>query len=359
MEIRSSRFAEDPETACNVLIHLIKDRPEMQRQLLFRDLASRLPEVRPEAKLALILDLLSEYAPEEVRMYIKKKIRPDISPKPKGDIIFLTVKPRELMAAKCALEISQDKDEDGTFSGYRFWQRSLEDSKTGCTRQIILTMVGVEGALNCSNACRTIASNLDVSIFILIGMAAGVRQKVDLGDIVFVQEIIDYEAARKEPNGDVKKPEPFKVNRELRRDFQYFLLKPDICWNNLSSGIKLLKTDLGIPDMIDSKWRPRILEGVMLSGAKLVADGTIPSMRKEFHEKCRILDMEGSGFADACEELHIPWLAFKGVADFGDPQSKDQSETKEADPKIWQGLASLAATTATINFLKSDYMKGR
>jgi nucleoside phosphorylase len=67
------------------------------------------------------------------------------------------------------------------------------------------------------------------------------------------------------------------------------------------------------------------------------------------HDRVRAAEMEGSGFASICDEYAIPWLVFRGISDFGDPDKPDSD--------IWRTTAVLAAATAAHTFIQSDYRK--
>jgi len=94
-------------------------------------------------------------------------------------------------------------------------------------------------------------------------------------------------------------------------------------------------------------WVPSYKTGVILSGEKLLADGSLPQMQLDYSERVRVCEMEGSGFASACDEYSIPWLIFRGISDFGDPE--------KPTVKRWQPVAALAAATCLAVFVNTHY----
>lgn len=351
-----ARLRETAEESCRALIYLAskKDRPLKQRRLLLRDLAWKLSKVYKERRLALGLDLASRFVPKYVKSEVMDKLQMHSVPKPQGNVAFIVIKPIELNAAKVVLGVNSDEDPEEIIHGFRFWRREISRTTPGQPLSVFLTMVGTDGPVPCANACRTIADNFNIDLFVLCGMAAGVRGKTTLGHVIAIEKIIDYEGARKEVRRTLDRPEQSSVEPSIHRDLMYYLANSAGTWAGFKDALSSLAKLAPIPKLAED-WEPKIEQGVMLSGAKLVADGSIPRMREKYHERSRCLDMEGAGFSRTCDELMVPWVAFKGISDFGDPKSKDISETGDPDRKAWQAPASLAAATAALNFLRREY----
>jgi len=109
---------------------------------------------------------------------------------------------------------------------------------------------------------------------------------------------------------------------------------------------------------MQKRWEPSFNLGVIITGEKLVADDSLKDMPKEYHEKIFALDMESAGFALTCQERGVPWLIFRGISDFGDPETKDVKDPKSGSRKVWQATAALSAITAAINFIENEYRGG-
>jgi nucleoside phosphorylase len=89
---------------------------------------------------------------------------------------------------------------------------------------------------------------------------------------------------------------------------------------------------------------PKYKLGTILAGEKLRRDGALPAIAARFGEKIMAIEMEGSGFAAACESKSISWLVFRGISDYGDPDKADD----------WHALASLHAALAVKTFLTTE-----
>lgn len=349
---------EDPERSCHVLVQFLRDRDSIQRDLILKDFCSKLREVRPKAKMFYALQVLMDHAPDYLAKHFEGMFpMQKLSPKPRADFAVITTKPLELLGAKLALGLGLEQKEDREFSGFRFWELDIPHSD-GFVQNVVLTMTGAAGPESCANTCRVVAEQYEVGVFLLVGMAAGVRGKVRLGDVVAGVVAIDIETGRLEESGFVKGPDVFRIDPVLRRHINFFETLKGKWFEGLEEALGELKKTTELPKGVVSGEGSRIPDfssGVVLSGKKKRADGSLPKLRADYHEQVKLLEMEASGLAQQAEELGRCWLVFKGVSDFGDKKSKDHAETGEVDRKIWQPVASLAATIAALNFIRCSY----
>lgn len=188
---------------------------------------------------------------------------------------------------------------------------------------------------------------MNVGLCVLVGICAGLKEKVNIGDTICAEMILDYEGGRQTEDGFEKRPEPYPLDGPIAHDVGYF--NPNIStWHrHFRRCIKTLTKIEATPDL--SKFKPAYHTGVILSGEKFLVNGKLLQMRKEYHEKVRGAEMEGSGFANACKAFMVPWLVFRGVSDHGDP--------KKPETEIWQTTAAMSATTTVLDFIKRDYRK--
>ena len=347
---------EDGEISCRVLLKKIAETDDqLKRKVLLHDFASRVKDLRQEAKLYYLANLYESLIDGEIREIMEKTNVKKISIKPRADVAVITIKKPELYAAKVALKINRQERASKIDSGYRYWETTVVSKHSEQQLNVVLTMVGHDRGINCANACRTLYSNYDVNLFMLVGMGAGLEGKVNLGDVVAATTVWDISSRRLEPDGEKKRPDPFKIGRALSRNIEYF--DPDqLGWKELvHSYLPALKEYGPIPE-VTPEWKPDFHSNNILSGTDLAADGSVRSLIYEYDERARLYEMEASGFACTCDELGVPWLVFKGVSDFGDPKTKDTLNGDEKSRKIWQLLASLSASAAALNFLENDYL---
>ena len=339
------RNQEDSESGCRALIDFLQHEHDDYKQILLLDdfvwKSERLrPYVRPFFEVKAIRRFVSSHIAQRFEHReppMKKHV----------DVAIVTVKKPELLAAKLAFGVKVTAYEHDRLKGLRCWKSCLQASETRDDLEVLITMVGEEGNVSCAAACDTLFNAYDVGLAILVGIAAGVEKKVQLGDVVAADIVLDYEYARLEPGGQAKRPRQFGLGIEIGRDLEYF--EPhrfrwhEHVWHNFQE----LKTLGELTPDVTRDWKPTFHSGVVLSGEKLIADGTLDDRRREFHDRIRAAEMEGTGFARLCKEHDVPWLVFRGVSDYGTPEKDD----------LWQTTASLSAAAAARVFVEEGYRK--
>jgi nucleoside phosphorylase len=333
------RFQEDRELACRELIFFIeKARPE-ERAILLRDLAFTCAGLSLEARLNFALTAALAVVEPTTASILHGIAKGDVSRRQDLSVGFVTILPTELKAARGVLGLAQ-QDPTSVSDGFRYWVGELPQTLEGTARKFVLTMVGAPRNVNCAAACAALFRKYRLDLCILIGIGAGIRDRCAIGDVVASEAVIDYEGARLEPGRVRARPHGLTLSPRLRRHLAHF--EEEDHWR---SGIaQLLANQEGA-----TGWQPKLQSGVVLSGEKLVADGSLEVMRSEFHERTRALDQESSGFAQACEEAGVPWIVFRAISDFGDPQTKD-AEPGTRDRKQSQLPAAMVAAVCALQF---------
>jgi nucleoside phosphorylase len=347
--VRNSRLHEDYEISCSVLAKLITARDDYhERVLLLKDFLTKSRQIRPTMRSKLGLDIVTAFAPEEIKQCMKDFKFSDSVPRPRADVVIVTVLEEELRAAQTAFGIDPQSSEDRSENGLRFWHRNVRNDYSKEDLSVVITMIGKARNVECAIACSRIFQSYEVGLSILIGIAAGLKGKVKFGDVVAADLVLDYEGGRLEPTGFKKRPIPYPLKKSIERDMNYFNPKFRGWYEDFFERLEQLKAREPIPTTAE-QWKPDYHRGVILAGEKLLADGSLPQMQTEFHDRVRAAEMEGSGFASVSDEYAIPWLVFRGVSDFGDPEKPDSD--------IWRTTAVLAAACAAKTFIRSDYRK--
>ncbi len=168
---------------------------------------------------------------------------------------------------------------------------------------------------------------------LLVGIAAAGRDGSDeddemLGDLILGSHVYYYERG-KEADAN-KKPEPYMYPADTT------------LWNNVRS-VPPWKTRIPVSRPDGTKNRPRILEGVIASGEKVIAEKAVRDEIASGHRKIRAIEMEGYGFSkavflgfDQCR-----YLVMKAICDRGDRNKKDN----------WQPYAAAVASGFAKHFL--------
>ena len=261
------------------------------------------------------------------------------------NVAFIAIIKEELYSLKTALGIPLDKDPDYTCNGMRFWKWKLQVTTQRQPINVIVTMVGAARNLECAAAMGTLFSRHVVELCVLVGIAAGLKTKTSIGDVVVAYDmVLDYEGQRLEPTGPKKRPKPYPLNALIKRDLEYF--DPILAgWQSqFTSALSTLSKTLQVPTEC-MKWKPNYIQGIVLAGECLLADGSLPALQDEYSERVRAAEQEGSGFARMCDEIRVPWLVFRGVSDYGEIPKPDQ----------YQSVAALSAATCAVAYLKKEY----
>ena len=344
------QFQENAEISCRSLVYLIKNETRVaQKKVYYRDLQTKSEFLSSDVRKALFAQILSSYLPEHSENIVDMFKKETSFKKKAVDILIITIKQPELIGTQVAFNIDPLSKEDLDIDGLRIWEKTIESDTEGQLK-IAMTMIGTAGNVSCSAACSKLFSNIESKLCILVGICAGLKNKVKIGDVVAAEMILDYESGRRTKDKFEKRPNPYRLDHIIERSLGYF--NPDLRkWKeNFFIKIKELKRHVQIIKLRE-KWIPNYDTGIILSGEKLIVDGSLPEMREEYHEKVRGAEMEGSGFASICKEHTMPWLIFRGVSDYGDPGKRTTDK--------WQPVASLAAAIVAHNYLSYNYRKKR
>jgi nucleoside phosphorylase len=326
---------------------LSQQRENQKKTLIFDELLWKSQGLAPEAKGITTIQALRCFLPK----YLSKKIEQGVpeTERCKADVLILTVKKCELRTAKIAFNINLQEEPEDYIDGIRCWKTIIAGNQYMRDLNIILTMVAEKGNVPCAITCSKLLHKYDVELCVLVGIAAGKKGEVELGDVIAADTILDYEMAKLLPNKQEIRPRPFSLDIQIGRDLEYFDPRRSGWNDSLQKNLELIQADPHeeLPNL--KKWTPKFRSGVIISGEKIIADGkTIDKLREKLHSKILAAEMEGSGFARACKECGIPWLVFRGISDFGDPKTKND---------LWQSVSALAASTATKVFLERGYRR--
>ena len=88
---------------------------------------------------------------------------------------------------------------------------------------------------------------------------------------------------------------------------------------------------------------PEFKVGIIVAGEKLRRDDPLPKLSNRYGDGILALDMEGSGFASACDNKDVLWLVFRGITDHGNMKKRDE----------WHGVAALHAALAARAYISS------
>lgn len=270
------------------------------------------------------------------------------------NIAIITVIGVELESVLRSISHPNIAKEDMSSENFAYWFGEL-NRDDGPPLSVVVTMVGEAGNIPCAIASAHLLNNFNIDLIMLVGIAAGPRDKVSLGDVVFAEQVLDYEHMRLEMSlstlyfnkllykiglRELPRPRYFGVEKKLKIAFERYDK------SSMRPLFGRLLTHVGkdsLPKSLSDPFAPKIHDGTIASGEKLFADGRLGRMRRSLDERIRAGDQEDSGFAQVAKINRIPWCIFRGICDYGDA-------TKNSE---WHQVAALAAASAGMTFLKN------
>jgi len=262
------------------------------------------------------------------------------------DVAVFTITDTELPASKLAFGIDQTMPEIDNIKGIRIWNTIVNQPNLKTTLNVALVFLGEQTNLSSAVECSSVFSKYNVGLAILVGVAAGVKTKVSLLDVVSGVDVIYYEHQALKETGPFRRPIPFDSTPEMKRNLSSFIFLPKE-WDERIKVNKLKWKDVYQEKWLESKQSPNLHKAVILSGEKLIKNGKLVEFANDYHERAYAAEEESGGFCKSCKEYGVPWIVFRGISDFGDPQKK----------KKYQPQAALNAATSAAYFLSIEYRK--
>jgi len=277
-------------------------------------------------------DKIAHEVAETLQLRLKpfEGLQPRAAPLDEVDLIVVAVKPPELDACLAVFGVPPDERPRVLgVSGMCGWFAELSSTR------ILITMAGSAGNVQAAMVMAALRREVRAPVAVLVGMAAGLEGKVEIGDVVVAEHVLEYEFARLTEDGPEYQPRISDVEERLLRSVEIVdRLDPD--WTGEARNVvqHASRREEHAPAESDlAGWSPRVHRGVIVAGAKLIEDGSLPKLQHDLHDRIRAAEMEGAGFAVACDEAGVAWMVIRGIADFGNPNRV----------KGWQFAATVAA----------------
>lgn len=265
---------------------------------------------------------------------------------PPIDIGIFTVTERELLSLKIVLGIDNTTRPDDNINGIQVWKTRIKGTASRPEMTAVLVFMAEQLNIASSVICTRILGLFRPRTAALVGVAAGVKGRVNLIDVIAAADVIYYEPESTHEEGSGRRQVPFYTTPFMRRLLNGF--SPDM--KQLDKEFRRLADQLDVKArtaIVKKRFVPEIHNALILSGEKLIRDGNLPAFAKEYHDKAYGAEEEGAGFCKACAEYGIPWLVFRGVSDFGD---KNKNKNKD---EVFQPLAAIMAAVVALGFIKS------
>ena len=271
-----------------------------------------------------------------------------------ADVGVLTVIAPELNAARAALGFAsehKEKDDDGT----TYWVGPVASAILGRPLRVALTCIAGAGNPSAAVATTRLLARYRPRGVILMGIAAGIRNKVRIGDVVLSERVVAYEPAAvvRDARGRAvtqRRPGIERLPHAIQQDVTNYQSEPPpierITKRFESIGGTIPKPQGGQEEEYRTHVIRRVaapLGSTIASGEKLLRNpAVLLGVREGIHGKIEVGEMEAVGFVEACLPSHTQWLVIRGISDFGDELKSD----------AFHRLASLGAASVLADFLQ-------
>lgn len=241
------------------------------------------------------------------------------------DALVLTALPMELAAARKVFELGQTQAAT-TASGTQYWSSRLAEA--GDSRVVGIACFAGAGNVDAAVITTDLVSRLKPRAVIMIGIAAGLRGKCRLGEIILSERVLAYEAAAllKTDDGPRAQPRPeqYRTVHSVRQQIAGYLSELENLRTRLVTGYA--QWSLTLPNEhtgdVATDVVPRL--ATLASGEKLFRDPDALEALRALHGRVEVAEMEAVGVASACEAAGVPYLIIRGISDFGDAAKDDR-----------------------------------
>jgi nucleoside phosphorylase len=266
------------------------------------------------------------------------------------DVCILTVTPMELHALLKGLNVSVKAPGEKLNSGSFYWRCSVWSRR--CKRRLgtVVGCIARAGNPDAAAATTEFIDAFNPSFMMLCGIAAGIRGRIKIGNVVLSTHVVSYEpGVVRRKSGDQlidHRPEIVPVHQAVSQDIAAYLAShsnPMPTFQKVHGRFvaALNEHQKEFDRHVAAKVEARA--GVIASGELLLRDSQfLRRLRKNIHEKIEVGEMEASGFVGACSRHQVPWLVVRGISDFGDNLKDDRFHL----------FSAAAATAVTVDFLR-------
>jgi nucleoside phosphorylase len=213
------------------------------------------------------------------------------------DILIVTALAEEQEVLRQYFKAAQEIHSSNAALTYHV--RNIRTLKDGVSYTVAITCLFVMG--NPDSGIQTVAAirELDPACVVMFGLAAGIRGRVNLGDVIVSTQIFYYEQAKVHPGRIEIRPISFQVDPYLKNGLANFA----------SQSTKTY----------------RIKFGPFAVGEKVIADSTTEASLREYEPNLLGIEMESYGVASAAGSApnRPRFIAIRGVSDHADEQKDD------------------------------------
>jgi nucleoside phosphorylase len=191
-----------------------------------------------------------------------------------------------------------------------YWKGSLILPK-GNFYEIVVAQLADMANVDAALSTNDLIHHWQPGSILLVAIAGAASNEEQLGDLVLGSHVYYYERGKEMPAGKRAEPYMYPADSTL---WNRITTLPD--WNARISARR--------PDGTNN--RPKIYQGVIASGEKVIADVAVRDEIKSGQRKIRAIEMEGYGVSKATWQTydHVRHLVIRAISDSADPQKNDK-----------------------------------
>lgn len=266
-----------------------------------------------------------------------------------SDVLVLTAIAVELSAAKLAFGVGEDAAPSPTTIGIHTY-RAIIPRADGTAAVCTIASFAGAGNVSAASVTATLLTELRPKHVLMFGIAAGMRDKCKLADVVLSERVVAYEGGAVLEGGKVEaRPEISRPKFKVQQDLNSYLASAQLTQRLAAKAAAL---DFVLParsraGSVSKALKPGL--ATIASGEQLLRDPEKFRMLRELHGKTESAEMEAAGIFDACAQHDVPVLVVRGISDFGDSR-KDNS---------FHAIAAKAAAIVSADYIANGMTAGR
>ena len=243
------------------------------------------------------------------------------------DVVVLTALPIELSAIHAALGSSPADGANKTPAGTTYWTAEVQSRKSSRALRVCVSSIGGAGNPDAAAAVTELATLMKPRLVMMVGIAAGLRGKCRLGEVVLSDRIVAYEPAATTAiegvSTEIPRPDAYRVAHSIQQDVASYLADAGLQQRLLQHTVIPPAGFPGIEaDLVATALTAR--SATIASGEKLLRDPERLQAIRALHGKIEVVEMEAAGVAAACHHSGVSFLVVRGISDFGDAVKDDR-----------------------------------
>jgi nucleoside phosphorylase len=218
--------------------------------------------------------------------------------------------------------------------GGRVYWRGRLPLEDGNFYEIIVVQAADAASVDASITTYDTITHWSPGALLLVGFAGAAHDGTEddheaLGDVIVASDVYYYDRGKETENGKLPEAQMIKADPQL--------------WHNVVN-LEEWKPRISVRRPDHRRVVPRVFEGVIACGERVIASETVRNAIVAQHRKIRAIEMEGYAFSKtawASAERRIPYLVMKAICDRADRGKGDD----------WQPYAAAAAASFAKHFL--------